>query len=174
MRTSFTSAISLPRFHDSCVPVCISFLISSVSSLGVCLLSSGASLRSSFLISSVPSLGICLNFFYFILFIYCFFYFLLLFFYPCLIPLFLAKGSPPPPPPRCQMAVHRTVPHSGPSRPFPNLTPLFWSFGSIHALALASNQALVCTPSFKPDVHSRIAATSKQKSRLERRPSSNQ
>ena len=30
----------------------------------------------------------------------------------------------------------------------------------------------VCTPSFKPDVHSRIAATSKQKSRLERRPSS--
>ena len=27
MRTSFTSAISLPRFHDSCVPVCISFFI---------------------------------------------------------------------------------------------------------------------------------------------------
>ena len=29
--------------------------------------------------------------------------------------------------------------------------------------SLASNQALVCTPSFKPDVHSRIAATSKQR-----------
>ena len=127
MRTSFTSAISLPRFHDSCVPVCISFLISSVSSLGVCLLSSGASLRSSFLISSVPSLGICLNFLvfqvHFILFYLCFVFFILFiylfkFFYPFLIPPFLAKGSPPPPPRQCQMAVHRTVPYSGPSRPF--------------------------------------------------------
>ena len=114
------SAISLPRFHDSCVPVCISFLISSVSLLGVCLLSSGASFRSSFLISSVPSLGICLNFlvFRFILFYFIYiFLFLFLYFYIFTRALFLYFSPKAAPPPPCQilMAVHRTVPHSGPS-----------------------------------------------------------
>ena len=67
MRTSFTSAISLPRFHDSCVPVCISFLISSIASLGVCLLSSGASLRSSFF-DSISSLFLGFLFYLFFVF----------------------------------------------------------------------------------------------------------
>ena len=126
---SFWSLLTflLPRFHDSCVPVCISFLISSVSSLGVCLLSGGASLRSSILISSVSSLGICLLslsyfwifLFFFQVFILCIFLFcfLFLFFYPSYSSIFRKRQPPPPPPPRCQMAVHRTVPHSGPSRP---------------------------------------------------------
>ena len=67
--------------------------------------------------------------FYFILFIFCFyfyFYYIIFlrkiivqyfyFFYPCLISPFFRKGQPPPLP-QCQMTVHRTVLHSGPSRP---------------------------------------------------------
>ena len=131
MRTSFTSAISLPRFHDSCVPVCISFLISSVSSLGVCLLSSGACFWfhqfPHWVFASLNSEFSCFQVF-FILFIFFIYYF----FYPCLIPQFLAKGSPPPSVPNGRTPYGASL-WPFPSVPFPNLTPLFWSFGSINA-----------------------------------------
>ena len=84
----------------------------------------------SSLIGYLPLL--ILNFLVFQVFIL-FIFFLFLIFTRVLFLYFSQKAAPPPPPPRCQMAVHRTVPHSGPSRPLPNLTPLFWSFGSISA-----------------------------------------
>ena len=134
MRTSFTSAISFPRFLDSCVPLCTSFWFHrSLHWVFASCLVVLPGLRSSFffflfisfLIGYLPLVPLFFQVLFYLYFVFIFIFTRVLF-------LYYSQKAVPPPPPRCQMAVHRTVPHSGPI-PFPNLTPLFWSFGSINA-----------------------------------------